>query len=74
LAPVIIYTLRDCPTCDKARAALRERGVEFEERPVDEREDWWQEATKYSTTVPVIIWGDDDVEIGWAGEQGRDIA
>ncbi len=74
MPPVIVYTLGDCPTCDKARAALRQRGVQFEERRVDEREEWWQEATKYSATVPVIIWDEDDVEIGWAGEQGREIA
>lgn len=70
MAAVIIYTLRSCPTCDKAKTALRERGIEFEERRVDEREEWWDEALKYSVTVPVIIWNDGDVEIGWEGEHG----
>ena len=70
MSGVIFYTLRNCPTCDKARAALSERGVEFEERQVDTNEEWWEEALKYAFTVPVIVWGEDDVEIGWQGEHG----
>ena len=70
MSTVIMYTLRNCPTCDKARAALAERGVEFEERRVDENEQWWEEAFKYAFTVPVIVWDDANVEIGWEGEHG----
>ncbi len=67
---VLIYTLRNCPTCDKAKNALQERGIEYEERQVDDNADWWEEALKYAFTVPVIIWGNGDVEIGWEGEHG----
>jgi glutaredoxin len=67
---VVMYTLRNCPTCDKAREALNERGVDFEERMVDENEDWWEEALNYAFTVPVILWENGDVEIGWEGEHG----
>ncbi len=70
MSSVIIYTLRKSPTCDKARAGLSERGIEYEERRVDDSEEWWEEALKYAFTVPVIIWGDSDVEIGWEGEHG----
>ncbi len=70
MSKVIIYTLRNCPTCDKALAALAERGIGFEERGVDKSEEWWEEAQKYAFTVPIIIWGEDDVEIGWEGEHG----
>ena len=70
MSNVIMYTLRNCPTCDKARAALSERGVEYEERRVDDNEEWWEEALKYAFTVPVIIWGEGDGEIGWDGEHG----
>ena len=67
---VIMYTRRNCPTCDKARPALSARRVEYEERRVDDNEEWWEEALKYAFTVPVIIWGEGDVEIGWEGEHG----
>ncbi len=67
---VIVYTLRNCPTSDKAKDTLIERGVAIEERRVDEKVEWWDEALKYSLTVPVIIWEDGKVEIGWEGEHG----
>jgi glutaredoxin len=67
---VIVYTLRNCGVSDKAVGALRERGVEFEERRVDQNADWWEEALNYSMAVPVIIWDNGDVEIGWEGEHG----
>ncbi len=70
MSSVIMYTLRNCPTCDQARDGLTERGIEFEERRVDENEEWWEEALNYAFTVPVIIWGEGDVEIGWEGEHG----
>ncbi|TET95981.1 MAG: glutaredoxin family protein [Dehalococcoidia bacterium] len=70
MSTVIVYTLGNCPTCDSARAALAERGVEFEERRVDENEEWWEEALKYAFTVPIIISDEGDVEIGWEGEHG----
>lgn len=70
MSRVLMYTLGNCPTCDSARAALGERGIEFEERRVDENEEWWEEAIKYAFTVPIIIWGEGDVEIGWQGEHG----
>lgn len=67
---VIVYTLRNCPTCDKARTALNERGVAFEERGVDDNAQWWEEVQEYALTVPVIIWEDGDVQVGWEGEHG----
>lgn len=67
---VIMYTLRNCPTCDKAREALDGRGVDYEERRVDENETWWEEALNYAFTVPVILWENGDVEVGWEGEHG----
>jgi len=70
MSTVIVYTLSNCPTCDRARAGLAERGVEFEERRVDENEEWWEEALKYAFTVPIIISDEGDVEIGWEGEHG----
>ncbi|MEO6196496.1 MAG: glutaredoxin [Dehalococcoidia bacterium] len=68
--PVIVYTLRNCEVSDKAISALRERGVDFEERRVDENAGWWEEALNYSMAVPIIIWGEGDVELGWEGEHG----
>jgi glutaredoxin len=66
----IVYTLKNCGTSEKAMTALRERGVDLEERRVDLNADWWNEALNYSMTVPVILWDNGEVEIGWDGEHG----
>lgn len=68
--PVIIYTLRNCEVSDKAVVALRERGIDFEERRVDDNVDWWEEALTHAMAVPIIIWDDGRVEVGWEGEHG----
>ena len=68
--PVIVYTLRNCDVSDKAVKALTARGVDFEERRVDQNADWWDEALNYSMAVPIILWENGDVEIGWEGEHG----
>ena len=67
---VIVYTLKNCGTSEKAMTALRERGIDLEERRVDQNADWWNEALNYSMTVPVILWDNGEVEIGWDGEHG----
>ena len=66
----VVYTLRNCPTCDKAREGLRLQEIEFEERRVDENSGWWDEALKYGITVPIILWPDGRIEVGWEGEHG----
>lgn len=67
---VIVYTLRNCDVSEKAVKALHERGVVFEERRVDQNADWWDEALNYSMSVPIILWDNGEVEIGWDGEHG----
>jgi glutaredoxin len=68
---LIYYALTDCPTCIKAKAALIERGVAFEERVVDDNELWQQEVYRLTgdTSVPVFV-RDGVVEVGFEGEPG----
>jgi len=67
---IVVYTLRNCDVSEKAVAALRERGIDIEERRVDQNANWWEEALNYSMTVPIILWENGEVEIGWDGEHG----
>jgi len=69
MADLILYTLAGCPTCDRARRDLSAEGIDFEERRVDDNAQWFEEATKLSLTVPVIVRGD-RIEVGWKGESG----
>jgi glutaredoxin len=66
---VILYTTPNCPTSDAARAGLIEMGVDFEERDVMDKQEWFDECVRHSISVPVILWGD-RVEIGWKGRHG----
>jgi glutaredoxin len=65
----ILYTLRGCPTCEKAKRGLSQRGVEFEERLVDDNPVWRKEAVALAATVPILV-ADGRVEVGWEGEAG----
>ena len=65
----ILYTLRDCPTCAKAKRGLSQRGVQFEERVVDDNPAWWKEAVALAATVPILV-SRGRVDVGWEGEVG----
>ncbi len=69
---VIMYTLATCPTCVRARKTMKQRGVDYEDRIVDDRPDWAMEVVRLSNqnSVPVIVWQDGRVEVGIDGEIG----
>jgi glutaredoxin len=69
MATLIMYTLRTCPTCERARRDLTAEGVDFEERCIDDNGQWFEEASQLAITVPIIVRGD-KVEVGWKGESG----
>ncbi|MCH7811662.1 MAG: glutaredoxin family protein [Chloroflexi bacterium] len=69
MAELIMYTLRTCPTCKRARSDLTAEGVEFEERAIDDNPRWFDEASLLALTVPILVRGD-KVEVGWKGESG----
>ena len=66
----VMYTLTTCPTCAALRSEWTRQGVAFEERPVDQSQAWLDEALNYGDTVPVIVYPDGRVEIGFAGGTG----
>jgi glutaredoxin len=69
VARVILYTAPNCSTSDRARADLRAEDVDFEERDVMAKQEWFDECIGYSIFVPVVLWGD-RVEVGWKGAVG----
>lgn len=66
---LVIYTTPNCSACDQAIADLTREGVDFEERNVMKSQQWYDEALRYSVTVPIIVRGD-KVEYGWKGNIG----
>jgi hypothetical protein len=69
-AKVILYTAPNCGTSDRARADLVSEGVDFEERNVMTQKQWFNDVLKYTIFVPLVIWTDGRVEIGWKGRVG----
>jgi glutaredoxin len=69
---VILYTLSTCPVCDKARKGLAADGIPFEERVVDNSDQYQKEVETLSGqyTVPVLVHPDGRVEVGYKGEFG----
>ncbi len=69
MADLIMYTLRTCPTCERARRDLTAEAIDFEERCIDDDPQWFEEASRLALTVPIIVRGG-KVEVGWKGESG----
>ena len=65
-----VYTLIVCPACDKLRSTWRREGIEYEERRVDQSQDTLDEALLYGDSVPIILYPDGKVEIGFQGSVG----
>jgi glutaredoxin 3 len=66
----VMYVKPNCPYCEQARAALRERGDDFIERDATSRADWKAELMRHSHgtgMVPTIVLGDEVETVGWQG-------
>jgi glutaredoxin len=70
MAKPIIYTVSTCPASLKLKDDWTSAGREYEERQVDQSQEWMDEAQKYGDMVPIIVYGDGRVEIGYKGMIG----
>ena len=66
----IIYTVSTCPASLKLKKDWSSQGIEFEERMVDKNQTWLDEALKYGDMVPIIVYQDGRVEVGYANMIG----
>lgn len=64
-AKPIIYTVSTCPASLRLKSDLKSQGIEFEERQVDENQKFLDEAVKYGDTVPIAVYADGRVEVGY---------
>ena len=65
-----VFTLTVCPTCDKLREAWAAEGIEYEEVRVDQSQEALDEALDHGDTVPILLFPDGRVEVGFDGEVG----
>ena len=66
----IVYTIRGCQACVKLLEKWNAQGVEYEERRAELSQATLDEARKYGTAVPIIVWPDGRVEQGFDGHIG----
>ena len=66
----VVYTLTTCPTCDNLRRSWRRQGIKYRELRVDQSQETLDEALLYGDAVPIIVYPDGRVEIGFEGEKG----
>ena len=61
----IVYTLRTCNACRQLREDWSNDNIPFEERQVDDNQEWLDEARKLGDQVPIIVYPDGRVEVGY---------
>ena len=66
----VVYTLTVCPACDSLRASWNRQDIEYQEIRVDQSQDDLDAALDYADTVPIIIYPDGRVEVGFEGQTG----
>lgn len=66
----VVYTIRGCDSCVKLMEKLQAEGVPFEERRVELNQKTLDEARRYGSIVPIVVWPDGRVEQGFGDSIG----
>lgn len=66
----IVYTIHGCGACMKLLDRLRTEGVDYEERRADLSQKVLEEARRYGSVVPIVVWPDGTVEQGFEDSIG----
>ncbi|MGP1367103.1 MAG: glutaredoxin family protein [Schwartzia sp. (in: firmicutes)] len=68
---VKVYSITNCPWCDKVKKYLKSRGVEFEERNVEHNKEYFDAAVALSGAdiVPVTTVNDKDFVVSFDKEK-----
>ena len=64
-ATTIVYSLRTCNACRQLREDWASEGIAFEERQVDDNQEWLDKARELGDQVPIIVYPDGRVEVGY---------
>jgi glutaredoxin len=66
----IVYTIHGCDACVKLLRKWDFEGVVYEERRVELSQDTLDEARKYGSLVPIVVWPDGTVQQGFGDSLG----
>ncbi len=66
----VVYTIRGCDSCVKLLKKFETEGLDFEERRVELSQAILDEARRYGSIVPIVVWPDGRVEQGFGDSIG----
>lgn len=66
----VVYTIRGCDACMKLLKKWEAEGVAYEERRVELSQAVLDEARRYGSMVPIVVWPDGRVEQGFEDSIG----
>jgi glutaredoxin len=66
----IVYTIRGCDACVKLLRKWDAEGVTYDERRVELSQDVLDEARKYGSVVPIVVWPDGTTQQGFEDSIG----
>lgn len=66
----IVYTVRGCDACVKLLRQWDAEGRDYEERRVELSQDTLDQARRYGSLVPIVVWPDGRVEQGFGDTLG----
>ena len=66
----VVYTIRGCHACVKLLEKWDAEGVKYEERRADLSQALLDEARRYGSLVPIVVWPDGRVEQGFGETLG----
>lgn len=66
----VVYTVRGCHACVKLIEKWEAEGKPFEERRVELSQATLDEARRYGSLVPIVVWPDGRVEQGFGDTLG----
>jgi hypothetical protein len=71
LAPKpVVYTIRGCNACVKLLSQWEAEGRVYEERRVELSQETLDEARRFGSLVPIVVWPDGRVEQGFGDSLG----
>jgi len=65
-----VYTISTCPACARLKKEWTEQGKPFVERQVDKSQAFLDEALTHGDAVPMVVYPDGKVEVGYPGMFG----
>jgi glutaredoxin len=66
----VVYTIRGCDSCVRLLQKFEAEAVDFEERRVELSQATLEEARRYGSLVPIVVWPDGRVEQGFGDSIG----